>query len=105
MSQTLYKDTLKISKNVSAAIAQPDTPAASSALTPGKKESKINKICDAFLATLQTRVDTNLQNMITAHVCKSPPDMEAGLALAAGLRSKYQTLLLFAISRQKLMEI
>lgn len=55
----------------------------------GKKDSKINKICDAFLTALQSRVDTNLQNLITAHVCKSPPDMEAGLALAAGLRSMY----------------
>lgn len=89
MSQTLYKDTLKISQTVSAAVAQPDGQAAAPVLKLGKKESKINKICDAFLATLQPRIDTNLQNLITAHVCKSPPDMEAGLALAAGLRSMY----------------
>ncbi|KAJ5570934.1 hypothetical protein N7535_004594 [Penicillium sp. DV-2018c] len=87
VSQTLYKDTLKMSKNVSAAAAQPDVPAAPSVAKTVKKESKINKICDAFLSTLQNRVDTNLQNLITAHVCKSPPDMEAGLSLAAGLRA------------------
>ncbi|KAG0156878.1 hypothetical protein PDIDSM_4060 [Penicillium digitatum] len=89
VSQTLYKDTLKISKNVSAAVAQPDGPAVPSVPKIGKKESKINKICDAFLAALQTRVDTNLQNLITAHVFKSPPDMEAGLGLAAGLRAQH----------------
>ncbi|KGO68497.1 Uncharacterized protein PITC_071220 [Penicillium italicum] len=89
VSQTLYKDTLKISKNVSAAVAQPDGPAVPSVPKIGKKESKINKICDAFLAALQNRVDTNLQNLITAHVCKSPPDMEAGLGLAAGLRTQH----------------
>jgi hypothetical protein len=88
VSQTLYKDTLKISENVSAAVARPNAPAAPSVPKPGKKESKINKICDAFLSTLQNRIETNLQNLITAHVCKSPPDMEAGLGLAAGLRGK-----------------
>lgn len=97
MSQTLYKDTLEISKNVSAAVAQPDGPAVPSVPKIGKKESKINKICDAFLAALQNSVDTNLQNLITAHVCKSPPDMEAGLGLAAGLRSKYSALSSFSI--------
>lgn len=66
-------------------MAQPDLPA-----IPQKtsKESKVNAICDAFLAVLQTRVDTNLQNLVTAHVCKSPPDLEAGLGLVARLRSK-----------------
>ncbi|KAJ5320331.1 hypothetical protein N7508_000614 [Penicillium antarcticum] len=87
VSQTLYKDTLKISKHESAAVAQADAPAPSLPAS-AKKESKINQICDAFLATLQTRVDTNLQNIITAHVCKSPPDLEAGLGLAAGLRTQ-----------------
>ena len=96
MSQTLYKDTLKISQTVSAAVAQSEAPEAAPVLKPGKMESKINKICDAFLSTLQSRVDTNLQNLITAHVCKSPPDMEAGLALAAGLRSKHMVSLLFS---------
>jgi len=33
-------------------------------------------------------VDTNLQNLVTAHVCKSPPDLEAGLQLVARLRGK-----------------
>lgn len=85
VSQTLYKDTLKISKNESALVAQPDSPAVSSALN-SSKDSKVNAVCDAFLAVLQNRMDTNLQNLVTAHVCKSPPDLEAGLGLVAGLR-------------------
>lgn len=56
---------------------------------PRSKESKVNRICDAFLAVLQNRVDTNLHNLITAHVCKSPPDLEAGLRLVAHLRGMF----------------
>lgn len=37
---------------------------------------------------MQSRLDTNLQNLITAHVCKSPPDLEAGLKLVARLRTE-----------------
>jgi elongator complex protein 1 len=85
VSQTLYKDTLKISKNESAVVAQPDTPAVTS-VPKTSKVSKVNAICDSFLAILQNRMDTNLQNLVTAHVCKSPPDLEAGLELVAGLR-------------------
>ncbi|KAJ5112266.1 hypothetical protein N7532_000311 [Penicillium argentinense] len=86
VSQTLYKDTLKISKLESAVVAKPDAPAAPSTQSPGSKASKVNSICDAFLAVLKGRVDTNLQNLVTAHVCKSPPDLSAGLELVAGLR-------------------
>ncbi|KAJ6031230.1 hypothetical protein N7540_001962 [Penicillium herquei] len=85
VSQTLYKDTLKISKNESAVAAQPDAPVVPKPLT---KESKVNTICNGFLAVLQSRLDTNLQNLITAHVCKSPPDLEAGLKLVARLRTE-----------------
>ncbi|KAJ5812211.1 hypothetical protein N7474_008512 [Penicillium riverlandense] len=87
VSQTLYKDTLKISKNESAAAgAQPDDSTKPPVSMPTSKGSKVNRICDAFLAFLQNRVDTNLHNLITAHVCKSPPDLEAGLRLVARLR-------------------
>ena len=50
--------------------------------------SKINKICDAFLVTFRDRPSTNVQNIISAHVCKSPPDLEAGLSMIAELQSK-----------------
>jgi len=50
--------------------------------------SKINRVCNAFLEALRGRQDTNLQNIVTTHVCKSPPDLDAGLSLVAKLRGK-----------------
>ena len=49
------------------------------------KPSKINLICDAFLSVLSTRTATNLQNIITANVCKSPPALDDGLLVVARL--------------------
>ncbi|OOF97813.1 hypothetical protein ASPCADRAFT_141486 [Aspergillus carbonarius ITEM 5010] len=80
VSETLYKDTLKAPK---ADITQPGLVAPSPS-----KGSKVNRICDAFLSTLEKRLDTNLHNLITAHVCKSPPDLESGLQLVARLREQ-----------------
>ncbi|KAL3481619.1 IKI3 family-domain-containing protein, partial [Aspergillus californicus] len=77
VSQTLYKDTLKVLKVEVAAETKPT-----------KKASKVNRICDGFLAALEKRSDTNLNTLITAHVCKSPPDLEAGLQLVARLREE-----------------
>ncbi|KAJ0420730.1 IKI3 family-domain-containing protein [Aspergillus carlsbadensis] len=79
VSQTLYKDTLKALK-VDTAVQ---------ALTnPAKKGNKVNKICDGFLAALEKRSESNLHNLITAHVCKLPPDLESGLELVARLRDE-----------------
>lgn len=50
--------------------------------------SKVNRICDAFLDALKNRTLTHFQNVITAHVCKTPPDLDAGLSQIAGLRSE-----------------
>lgn len=47
--------------------------------------SKINRICDAVLSVLDTKTSTNLQNIITANVCKSPPALEDGLLIIARL--------------------
>ena len=52
------------------------------------RNSKINRICDAFLDALKSLTTSHFQNVITAHVCKSPPDLDAGLAQIAGLRSE-----------------
>ncbi|KAL2809968.1 IKI3 family-domain-containing protein [Aspergillus granulosus] len=79
VSQTLYKDTLK-ALNV-------DT-SAQALVNPAKKGNKVNKICNGFLAALQKRQDSNLHNLITAHVCKLPPDLESGLQLVARLRDE-----------------
>lgn len=92
VSQTLYKDTLKFSKNESAVVAQLDGQPLPSMSKASSKDNKVNVICDAFLAVLKDRVDTNLQNLVTAHVCKSPPDLEAGLSLVAHLRSMSSSL-------------
>ncbi|KAL4906464.1 hypothetical protein BDW74DRAFT_132824 [Aspergillus multicolor] len=80
VSQTLYKDTLK-ALDVQVA---PDSGLAMTA----KKGNKVNRICDGFLAALEKRSDTNLHNLITAHVCKLPPDLESGLRLVARLREE-----------------
>ncbi|KAL4775486.1 IKI3 family-domain-containing protein [Aspergillus nidulans var. acristatus] len=80
VSQTLYKDTLK---------ALDMEVAAETGLTMTvKRGSKVNRICDGFLTALEKRSDTNLHNLITAHVCKLPPDLESGLRLVARLRDE-----------------
>lgn len=87
VSQTLYKDTLKLSKpEADAAAAAGVSTSVTNALPQKSKESKVNRICDAFVVALKSRLNTNLQNLITAHVCKKPPALEAGLRLVADLR-------------------
>ncbi|GAM82828.1 hypothetical protein ANO11243_008140 [Dothideomycetidae sp. 11243] len=74
VTATLYKDTLQ---------------AAKSSLQSGMSESapvNVNRICDGFLKALESRRDSHLQNIVTSHVCKSPPDLPAGLRLVADLR-------------------
>ncbi|KAL2852834.1 IKI3 family-domain-containing protein [Aspergillus pseudoustus] len=75
VSQTLYKNTLKVSNVDTSAQAL-------------KKDNKVNRICDGFLASLEKRQGSNFHNLITAHVCKLPPDLEAGLQLVARLRDE-----------------
>lgn len=47
--------------------------------------SKVNRVCDAVLEVLKSRTATNLQNIITANVCKSPPALDDGLLVVAQL--------------------
>lgn len=47
---------------------------------------KVNRICDAFLESLSHCPSRNLQNIVTAYVCKLPPDLESGLKLISQLR-------------------
>jgi elongator complex protein 1 len=79
VSETMYKETLK---------AQDLTmkPKAS----PAQIESKVNRICDAFLAVLEQSQykEDHFQNLITAHVCKVPADLEAGLEMIGRLQGK-----------------
>ncbi|EEP80749.1 conserved hypothetical protein [Uncinocarpus reesii 1704] len=89
VSETLYKDTLKIAHTEARdhTIGSEQTTGLLPMPNPNK-ENKVNKICDAFLSVLANRVETNLQNLVTAHVCKSPPDLDAGLQLVAKLRDQ-----------------
>lgn len=52
------------------------------------KSSKVNRICNAFLDVLQNRSSSHFQNIVTAHVCKIPPGLDAGLAQIANLRKQ-----------------
>ncbi|PWW72432.1 IkappaB kinase complex, IKAP component [Tuber magnatum] len=57
--------------------------------TINRSESKVNRICDAFLnVLLPKRLSSNLQNIVTAYVCKTPPDHDAALLLIGDLRAK-----------------
>lgn len=51
--------------------------------------SKVNGICDAFLKVLHFHAPTRYQNIITAHVCRLPPDLDAGLSEVARIQSKF----------------
>src|SRR5206468_2643613 len=74
VTRTLYRDTTLPST------AQPQEP---TKLPPG---SKVNKIADAFLSALASRPSsTYIQTIITAHVCKRPPDLPSALALISSL--------------------
>jgi len=56
---------------------------------PAQTVSKVNRICNAFLdVLLPSRLSTKLQNIVTAYVCKSPPDHDAALLLIAKLREE-----------------
>jgi elongator complex protein 1 len=69
----------------SMATAKPGTLAGASMAV---QSGKVNRICDAFLSALESKASTHLQNIITTHVCKRPPDFNAALQLVADLRQK-----------------
>jgi elongator complex protein 1 len=56
---------------------------------PPGATSKVNGICNAFLQVLENDDSkVRLQNIVTAHVCKNPPDLEAGVRLVSDLRKQ-----------------
>ena len=79
VSKTMYRETLNNATEVSEQ---------HQANSFDIQNSKVNRICDAFLHSLTSLITTHFQNVITAHVCKSPPDLDAGLSQIAGLRSE-----------------
>ncbi|CZS90540.1 related to killer toxin insensitive protein 3 [Rhynchosporium agropyri] len=85
VTQTMYKET-KVTQPVHN--DHPVTNGTNAVVTLEStfgKKSKVNKVCDAFLEVLKTKAATNLQNIITANVCKSPPALEDGLLVVAQL--------------------
>ncbi|OBT44189.1 hypothetical protein VE00_04835 [Pseudogymnoascus sp. WSF 3629] len=88
VTQTLYKDTrvLKPSGTLPNANGVPSTSLTSTTT------SKVNRVCDAMLSILSHRQSTNLKNIITAHLCKSPPALDDGLKVVALLMSTNQSM-------------
>ncbi|KAF2184333.1 elongator complex protein 1 [Zopfia rhizophila CBS 207.26] len=77
VSETMYKETLK-SKGSNSKDKTQQT----------NSGSKVNRICDTFLAVLEQPQykENHLQNIITAHVCKVPADLESGLEMIGKLQ-------------------
>ena len=78
VTTTMYRETA----NEDDDSVQPSTLKESSS----SRSSKINQICDAFLKVLHNRTSEYLQNIVSAHVCRSPPELDAGLMEIATLR-------------------
>jgi elongator complex protein 1 len=92
-SMTLYKETLTETTSIAKGSTELNghvTPSPVQSIA--NRGSKVNKLCDAFLKVLSSKMETNLQNIITAHVCKSPPDLEGGLQIIAQLRGQAEEL-------------
>lgn len=83
VTQTMYRNT---KAGVVTATTQPVL------LSTAPKASKINTICDAVLHSLKAKKNANLQNIITAHVCKNPPALSDGLQVVASLMEEDETL-------------
>lgn len=79
VSETMYKETLKS-----------ESLASKPQLKQDQVNNKVNRICDAFLSVLEQSQykDAHLQNIITSHVSKTPPDLEAGLEMIGRLQGK-----------------
>jgi elongator complex protein 1 len=89
VSQTMYRDT-KPSKGQVPTQGPGKTP-----LVSIQGASKVNTICDAVLASLQSRRKTDpgtLQNIITANVCKVPAALEDGLLVVAKMMQEDEQL-------------
>lgn len=73
----MYKETLKASD-----------PTTKTTTEQNSIESKVNRISDAFLVVLEQsqHKENHLQNIITAHVSKTPPDLESGLEMIGRLQ-------------------
>ena len=93
VSQTMYKDTKPVVQHHVGYQLQPqENPTPESTLATAPEGSKVNTVCDAILTSLHAQKNANLQNIITANVCKDPPALEDGLLIVAGLMQEDETL-------------
>ena len=53
-----------------------------------KSQNKVNRICNALLYFFQDQDGRYLQNEITAHTCKVPPDLETALRTVSTYRGR-----------------
>jgi hypothetical protein len=86
VSETMYKETLKTEEVIN-----------KSKLSQAQVDTKVNRICDAFLSVLEQfkYKDEHIQNIITAHVSKTPPALEAGLEMIGRLQgTKFESIYL-----------
>ncbi|KAK4610495.1 Elongator complex protein 1 [Fulvia fulva] len=87
VTQTIYKETMPVADDDSG-IAMNGATNGDAPVLALSNPPKMNKICDAFLEVLSGHESTYLQCIVTAHVSKNPPDLEAGLSLVAQLRKQ-----------------
>ena len=81
VAQTMYKDTLN---NYSA--SSPDQQSVGDKKQSVREKSgKVNLICKELIITFEQSDPKYVQNIITACVCKRPPDLHAGLSLVSQL--------------------
>ena len=89
VTQTMYVDTdRRVCYGDNKATTKPPDASSPDSTVARKDASKINRICDSFLKALKGLVSTNLQNILTAHVCKTPPALDEGLLVVANLRGE-----------------
>lgn len=82
VAETMYKETLRATTN------EPVPGGTTQASSGINAPSKVNSICDAFIAVLEKDRAKHLQSIVTAHVSKEPADLEAGLQLVSELRKQ-----------------
>ncbi|EMC97050.1 hypothetical protein BAUCODRAFT_46874, partial [Baudoinia panamericana UAMH 10762] len=86
VAETIYKETLKSEPEQT--VLNGDAANSMEMHAFLRAHSKVNNICEAFLHEFRKQTSPSLQNIVTAYVCKSPPDLEAGLALVSDLRTQ-----------------
>ena len=79
VTKTLYRDTERPTELPVNGTSPP-------AVTTAPRTNKVNSICKNLISALAKKDATYLPNIITAHVCKRPPDINSALTLVSSLR-------------------